>query len=383
MNLPSFQMTGRPVLKILVMVMSFALFFGLCIYFWRPSVSVDPSVAHFRIPDMDTTPGQAPTRQYQQSVEEASRERIEQAKEKGSSAMTTPLVKQEETSSPIPQNPAPSISPSPEKEVPKTEGMLLPQESISPVSSSRREQVEALGQLMQAQMQLHLEDWKPVPARVMTSPEKDKPAVLSPSSPREQSPSNLPDSKHPKDRTIEALMPGKVLYGYLLTEAHSDVPGPVLVKILSGELQGAMVMGHFKAGRESLMLEFQSLIYNGREQEIAAVAVDPSTSSFALATEVDHHYLEKVVWPVAAAFVSGFGDISRLPSTRSRFQGLSEMVETKPFSPRDKLAAAAGKGAETVGRLLEEQGRNLANTIIVAAGTEVGILLLKTPERKS
>jgi hypothetical protein len=54
-------------------------------------------------------------------------------------------------------------------------------------------------------------------------------------------------------------------------------------------------------------------------------------------------------------------------------------VETKPFSPHDKLASAAGKGAETLGRILEEKGKDLPNTIVVAAGTEIGILLLKTP----
>ena len=366
--------------RVLLLLAGVSVIFGGFIYVQTPSSqALHPSSAAITVPEMDDLPGNAKTPAYEESLKGASRERVKAAQEKGGSAITTPLLKEkqkekaEDKALPEDQNkPSETLSPAPDLErrtpdiVPSSQGQE---------GASRREQIEALSQLMQAQIQEQFELWKPVSAKIVTVTEKETPSVT----PAPSAQTLKGDQERKDKQPTFPLHPGEVLYGTLETEANSDLPSPVIAKVLSGALKGATVMGQFKPGRESLMLEFHTLTWQGQQAEIEGVAVDPHTSSFGLATDVNHHYFERMVWPMAAAFISGYGDISRMPSTRSRVQGLSETVETRPFSPHDKLASAAGKGAETLGRILEEKGKDLPNTIVVAPGTEIGILLLKTP----
>jgi len=363
--------------RVLVLLAGVSVIFGGFIYVQSPSSqALHPSSAGITVPEMDDLPGNAKTPAYGESLKGASRERVKAAQEKGSSAIETPLLEKKVEDKALPEDRnkssgTPSPAPDPGR---RTPDIVLSSQGHD-TTTSRREQIEALSQLMQAQIQEQFEAWKPVSAKIVTVTEKETPSVAP--APATQS---LKGDQERKDKQPSLpLRPGEVLYGTLETEANSDLPSPVIAKVLSGTLKGATVMGQFKPGRESLMLEFHTLTWQGQQVEIEGVAVDPHTSSFGLATDVNHHYFERMVWPMAAAFISGYGDISRMPSTRSRVQGLSETVETRPFSPHDKLASAAGKGAETLGRILEEKGKDLPNTIVVSAGTEIGILLLKTP----
>jgi type IV secretory pathway VirB10-like protein len=368
--------------RVFILLTGVGVIFGSFIYLQSPaSKALHSSSAAITIPTLDDLPGNAKTPAYSQSVEDASKERIKTAEEKGSSAITTPLLKEKEQKEKK-EDKAPSEDQNGSSEIPSltlNTGRQKPDIVLSSQGhegrTSHHEQIEALSQLMQARIQEQFEVWKPVSAKIVTVTEKETPSVTP--APSAQT---LKGDKERQDKQPSLpLHSGEVLYGTLETEANSDLPSPVIAKVLSGALKGATVMGQFKPGREALMLEFHTLTWQGQQAEIEGVAVDPHTSSFGLATDVNHHYFERMVWPMAAAFISGYGDISRMPSTRSRVQGLSETVETRPFSPHDKLASAAGKGAETLGRILEEKGKDLPNTIVVAAGTEIGILLLKTP----
>ncbi len=370
-SLLSFTKTGF--FRVFILLAGVSVIFGGFIYVQSPSSqALHPSSAAITIPTLDDLPGNAKTPAYGESLKGASRERVKAAEEKGGSAVVTPLLKEEQKEDKIVLEA--SETPSPASDPGRRTPDIVPS-SQGQEGMSRREQIEALSQLMQAQIQEQFEIWKPVSAKIVTVTEKETPSVT----PAPSAQTLKGDQERKGKQPSLLLHPGEVLYGTLETEANSDLPSPVIAKVLSGALKGATVMGQFKPGRESLMLEFHTLTWQGQQVEIEGVAVDPHTSSFGLATEVNHHYFERMVWPMAAAFISGYGDISRMPSTRSRVQGLSETVETRPFSPHDKLASAAGKGAETLGRMLEEKGKDLPNTVVVATGTEIGILLLKTP----
>src|SRR5690606_16466854 len=98
------------------------------------------------------------------------------------------------------------------------------------------------------------------------------------------------------DEQIEVVLypAGKIAYAQILTEANSDVPGPVLAQIASGPLSGSRVLGSFSKETELLTIKFDTVIVDGVSIDINGSAIDPKTTLPAMATDVDHHYLARI-----------------------------------------------------------------------------------------
>ncbi|MCB1840227.1 MAG: DotG/IcmE/VirB10 family protein, partial [Alphaproteobacteria bacterium] len=116
------------------------------------------------------------------------------------------------------------------------------------------------------------------------------------------------DGEAVKEEPKIIIPAGEIEYGQMLLEANSDVPGPVLVLLVSGPLKGSKLIGTFSVQDDYLTLRFDRIVVEGRDSAVDAIALNPDTSLPGIATEVDHRYLQRILLPAAAAFVEGFSE---------------------------------------------------------------------------
>lgn len=183
---------------------------------------------------------------------------------------------------------------------------------------------------------------------------------------------------------IKIPLPGTIVYAELVSSANSDAPGPVVARIVQGDLAGATLVGSFQTQRDALVISFQTLsMGTNREGDeinksiaISAVAVDSATIGTGMATSVDRHLLQNVGIAAAAAFAQGLGSaISQ--SGQQVTQSLGGVTVTNPLrSTRDQLYIAGGVAGGVAGQALQQAYGNRPVTIKVASGTPMGVLFL-------
>lgn len=178
--------------------------------------------------------------------------------------------------------------------------------------------------------------------------------------------------------------PGTVLYAEMVSEANSDAPGPVLARIAQGPLSGATLIGQFKAGQESLVIDFKKMTVvkneGGRQIaktiDIEAYAVSTDTISTALATDVDRHLFQKVAMTAATTFVQGLGNaVGQSGATVTRDQ-TGTTIAYPTLDTKQQLLVAGGQTAGQIGSIMQREFGNRPTTIKVRSGTPVGILFL-------
>ncbi|MCT4574858.1 MAG: hypothetical protein N4A43_01225 [Alphaproteobacteria bacterium] len=170
---------------------------------------------------------------------------------------------------------------------------------------------------------------------------------------------------------------GTVSYAVFLTESNSDVPGPVLAKVLTGPLKNFKILGAFTVQDDYLTIQFNTAVLGHEEYEIEAFALDPSTTLPGLSDDIDRHYISRYVLPMAASFVEVLGDaLGETEETQSTSDGVTTKTSEKK-STSDSLWEAAGESSKTIGEILKEN-IDKDPTIRVFAGTEAGILFTKT-----
>jgi intracellular multiplication protein IcmE len=178
--------------------------------------------------------------------------------------------------------------------------------------------------------------------------------------------------------------PGTVLYAEMVSEANSDAPGPVLARIEQGPLSGATLIGQFKAGQESLVIDFRKMTVvkneGGRQIaktiDIEAYAVNASTLSTAVATDVDRHLFQKIALTAATTFVQGLGNaVGQSGATVSRDQ-TGTTIAYPTLDTKQQLLVAGGQTAGQIGSIVQREFGNRPTTIKVRSGTPVGILFL-------
>ena len=107
---------------------------------------------------------------------------------------------------------------------------------------------------------------------------------------------------------LKLLAPGKIYYGEVDTEVNSDVPGPVLATIETGKLKGSRLLGGFTKAGDYVVLKFTSMtLPDGDVAPLTAYALDPHKLQAGMATDVNHHYLERYGSMLLGAFLYGFG----------------------------------------------------------------------------
>lgn len=172
---------------------------------------------------------------------------------------------------------------------------------------------------------------------------------------------------------------GEIFYGQLITEANSDVEGPILGMIYQGPLRGSKLLGSFSTtGNDQLVLEFDTLIVDGIDYSISAVAVDPKTTSTGMATEVDRHLLTRVILPGAASFIQGIADAYAERENNVSVSGDVVVSQTEPLNTRGKVATGIAESAGEISEFLDDEASRYEEpTVIVHAGTPMGILFIE------
>lgn len=171
---------------------------------------------------------------------------------------------------------------------------------------------------------------------------------------------------------------GEIAYAQMITEANSDVPGPVLAIISSGPLRGSRMLGSFSVVDEYLSLTFNTVVYKGQSVGIDAIAIDPKTTLPALATDVDHRYLRRVLLPAAAAFVEGAASaISQSGLTTVTVEGSTVSEDSSEPTNRQEIAAGLEEAGQEVRELIDEEADNTKVLVRIEKGTPFGVLFLQ------
>lgn len=171
---------------------------------------------------------------------------------------------------------------------------------------------------------------------------------------------------------------GTISYSQLLTEANSDVPGPIMTHIVSGPFSGARALGQFTVQNDYLVLKFNLIHFNGKDYSVEAYAIDPNTTLTGMATEVDHRYFIRAVLPAAAAFLKGVGSALSTPDQTATTNGTSTIVTQAQQGYREGIYSGISEAANKVGSFFDKEASDTKPLIAVAAGTPMGILFTST-----
>lgn len=177
---------------------------------------------------------------------------------------------------------------------------------------------------------------------------------------------------------------GTVVPAVLITPINSDTPGPILAEITSGPLSGARLIGTFSASENQVVVQFNTLSMVGQPKSfsIQAYAVDQTTASPGLATDVNHHYMKKYGLLAAAAFVSGYGQAIANQNTTTVLSPLGGATVTQGELSNSQISKAAlGQVGQRIGTQVQQDSSQTRPTIKVEGahgqgGVPIGILFL-------
>lgn len=251
-----------------------------------------------------------------------------------------------------------------------------------PQNNAHAESVQQLAGIMAAQMQsiLDRESANEVQIRNITNP--DLLEILAEKE-REGLESEVvgdDDSGFGEENlTEEIVIPaGEIEYAQLLIEANSDNPGPVIAQIVSGPLSGSKLIGDFATTEDLITLNFNRVIVDGIDYGITAVALDPETALPGLATEIDRRYFQRIVLPIASAFIEGVATaIAETGRTEVIQEGDSVAEQTVEADFTEQMAAGIEEAGGELRTIVEEMNEDVEPLIIVESGTPMGILFLQ------
>jgi len=177
------------------------------------------------------------------------------------------------------------------------------------------------------------------------------------------------------DSVQTILVPsGTINYAQILIEANSDIPGPVLAQLMSGPLTGARLIGSFTTREKKLVLSFNSIIIDGINQPVSAIAIDPNTTLPGIATDVDNRYWSRVILPAAAKFLQGVGSaIAQDTETTVTVSGDTVIQETEALDFEQELGRGVEEGFEEIADFMEREADGIQPLIRVMRGTPVGV----------
>ncbi|WP_419901129.1 DotG/IcmE/VirB10 family protein [Kiloniella sp.] len=172
------------------------------------------------------------------------------------------------------------------------------------------------------------------------------------------------------------IAPGKVFYGQIVTTVNSDLSSPVIAQILQGPLKGERLTGTFQKSRNLVVIKFDQLSYKGQSLAVNAYVVNPDTSEFGVADDVDHHYFERLVLPIAAAALQGVAQGFSQPLTNVSINGDLVVSEQERPDLSDQAINAAGAVGKKYGEILQQDNQITGPTIWVNSGSPVGIAFI-------
>ncbi len=173
----------------------------------------------------------------------------------------------------------------------------------------------------------------------------------------------------------------RVYYGLLRVYISSDEPGPIVVQIEDGALDGARLIGGFKRADEKVVIRFDRMTFRGAWYAVDAVAIDPENGRLGLATDVDRRTFTRWAALLGSAVLQGAQRAYLSQGTQSNY--LWGQTTTRDFDDREILGIALGEiGTRT--RQAATAYFDRPPTVYVDPAIQlVGVLFLGPPSRKT
>jgi type IV secretory pathway VirB10-like protein len=183
---------------------------------------------------------------------------------------------------------------------------------------------------------------------------------------------------------LKLLRPGRIYYGEVDTEVNSDVPGPVLATIQTGKLKGARLLGGFTKAGDYVVLKFSSMTLPDSDvYPITAYALNPHKLQAGMATDVNHHYIERYGSMLLGAFLYGFGQAEMY----SGGTGTVTQFGAPVFIPQmNSVLSQSALGLGMAGQQLAsvtQQNFNIPATVHLHQNDPVAILIIRASAPKT
>lgn len=173
------------------------------------------------------------------------------------------------------------------------------------------------------------------------------------------------------------IQAGSIGYAQLLNDLNSDIKGPALAQMLSGPLQGGRALGDYTMQDEYLVLKFTRIVKDGVTYTVDGIALDEKTTLAAQQSDVDHHYLQRILLPAAAAFVEGYGQaVSETGTSTTTTSGGGVASDTPEPDAKEELFKGIEKASGKISSIID-QGANRPITVTLNRGTTMGILFME------
>lgn len=374
---------NKPIVKLLVImgIVGVALAGALGSFTPKPELDVSHMV---KAPTMNEAPGGPTTPFFKEQSEKADAQRVGQAITQGGSALPTPIGHDVSDLTDNRKDPLVEFKAETERlkqelyaqQKQNNQQMQLMQEQMRQGNRGNQED-DSLAKAMQKQMQQLMESWAPRHAKfVAGTATVDKDQGKSAAREEERAAQAQRQTQMPPPKTLVSA--GTVNYVQLLTEANSDIPGPILAQVLSGPLSGGRAIGRFQVMGDYLVMTFNTVSLKGKEYPINAMALDPDTTLGGMATEVDHRYLSRVLLPAAGAFVSAFGKALAETDTETTVSDGTVVSEQAKKGTKEAIYSGIGEMGDTVADFLRDEANRTKTLVRVAVGTPMGLFFLDT-----
>lgn len=398
---------NNPLLKIFVIISGIILVIA-AIFIFGGATEDEASRIAGGVNERETLGGElSPT--YTDAIEDVNRQRLEQAVQTGDSTIPM-LVNPEEQELLTPDDGMPpfqdfdplktfrnTVQPQAEPAENLPPPVLLDPQQVVPQQQPQApgasvEAVQALAQAMSTSVEGIFENHIPRTARITQVTAEDflKPITVNedgsitqlidtdgdgiPDTPL--SAINGTDATQLDVEEVEIILipSGTINYAQILVEANSDVPGPVLAQLVSGPLRGARLIGDFTVKGKYLVLQFDSIVIDGINQPVSAIAIDPNTTLPGVASEVNNRYFSRVLLPAAARFLEGVGSaIAEDSQTTVTVSRDTVIQEQSNLDFEQEVGRGVEAGFEEIADFMEKEANGIRRLVRVQRGTPVGI----------
>lgn len=386
----------KPIFKLIVLLIGLGAVVGGAMYFTasKPEAEISRVAT---APVMKEAPGGKASPDFIAAQEQANQQRIKEAAASGvGTALPTPLpsgisTEARKEGDPLVEFRA-EMKRQKEEQQRQIQALQQQTQQQQQVALQQDQQVqEKIGASLTQQMTQLATLWQPKPMSVIDGRERERPASTNNTSSQDVSgvdraggsangPSQQQQTPPITNRKVKPLIvAGTVNYAQLLTEANSDVPGPILAQILSGPLSGARALGKFNVNNDYMTLTFTLATLKGKEYDIEALALDPDTTLGGMATEVDHRYFARVVLPAAASFIAAFGQKLGTKPTETTVTSQGVVISSQAESGiKDAMYAGMGSVGQSLSNFFATEAANTRVLVRVAVGTPMGLFFVKS-----
>ncbi|MBL8260049.1 MAG: DotG/IcmE/VirB10 family protein [Candidatus Competibacteraceae bacterium] len=173
----------------------------------------------------------------------------------------------------------------------------------------------------------------------------------------------------------------KLYYGLLEVFISSDEPGPVIVTLKDGELDGARLIGSFKRADEKVIIHFDRMTFKKAWYSVDAVALNPENNRLGLATDVDRRTFSRWAALLGSAVLQGAQRAYLNQGTTS--SSLWGESSTRNYSDKEILGIAVGEiGTRT--RQAANRYFDRPPTVYVDPALQlVGVLFMAPPSQQT